>query len=67
MVSLILLGYLLGFVAALYITHRGEDTDDHENVSMQCLVWPLFLLMSILLLVLRIPEYISKLVKKLVR
>jgi len=64
---LLMLVYLLGFGVALYITHREEDTDDHENVSMQCLVWPIFLLMSILLLVLRIPEYISKLVKKLVR
>jgi uncharacterized membrane protein YadS len=67
MVILALLVYLLGFVAALYITHTEEDTEDHENVSLQCLAWPLFLVIFILLLTLRIPEYISKLVKKLVK
>ena len=67
MVVLLMLVYLLGFGVALYLTHKTEDTDDHENVSMQCLAWPLFLAMSILLLILRIPEYISRIVKKLVK
>lgn len=64
---LIMLVYLLGFAVALYITHRGEDTDNHEDVGIQCMMWPIFLGVGILLLLMRIPEYISKLVKKLVR
>lgn len=64
---LLMLVYLLGFGVALYLTHKTEDTDDHETVSLQCLAWPIFLVMSVLLLVLRIPEYISKVVKKLVK
>ena len=64
---LIMLVYLLGFGVALYITHRREDTDNHEDVGIQCMMWPIFLGVGILLLLMRIPEYISKLVKKLVR
>lgn len=67
MVMVAMLVYLLGFGVTLYITHKREDTNNHEDVSLQCLVWPVFLLMLMIMLVLQIPEYISKLVKKLVR
>ena len=64
---LIILVYLAGFAGALYYSHKREDTDNHEDIGMQCMMWPIFLSMSILLLLMRIPEYLSKLVKRLVR
>ena len=61
-----MLVYLLGFGVALYITHKEEDTEDHENVGMQCMAWPLFLAMTLIMMVFSIPAYFSKLVKRLV-
>lgn len=59
--------YLTGFGVALYISHKREETDNHDDVGLQCMMWPVFLGVSIILLLLLIPEYLSKLVKKLVR
>lgn len=67
MALLLMIVYLIGFGVALYISHKREDTDNHEDVGMQCMMWPIFLGMSILLLLMRIPEYLSKLVKQLIR
>jgi len=64
---LLVIVYLLGFGATLYITHKREDINNHEDIGIQCLVWPVFLVAALLILVLSIPEYISKLVKRLVR
>lgn len=67
MVMLIILVYLAGFAGALYYSHSREDITDHEDIGMQCMMWPIFLGMGILLLLMRIPEYLSKLVKRLIR
>lgn len=64
---LLMIVYLVGFGVSLYISHKREETDNHDDVGLQCMMWPVFLGVSIILLLLLIPEYLSKLVKKLVR
>ena len=67
MVMLLMIVYLVGFGVSLYISHKREETNNHDDVGLQCMMWPVFLGVSIILLLLLIPEYLSKLVKKLVR
>ena len=67
MVILIILVYLAGFAGALYYSHSREDITDHEDIGIQCMMWPIFLGVGTLLLLMSLPGYFSKLIKNLMK
>ena len=67
MVGLIILGYLLGMVVYLVIAHKTTEVTDHDNEGMSALMWPVLLAVVILIGLISIPGYLSKVIQKLLK
>ena len=67
MVALVLLGYLLGMVVYLIIAHKTTEVTDHDNEGMDALMWPVLIAVVILIGLISIPGYLSKVIQKLLK
>lgn len=67
MILIIMLVYLAGFAGTLYYSHSREDIKDHDDIGIQCMMWPVFLGVGTLLLLMSLPGYFSKLIKNLMK
>jgi len=67
MVTLAILGYILGVVVYLIILHNTTEVTDHDNEGMEALMWPVVLVLIMLLALISIPGYLSKVIQKIIK
>lgn len=67
MVTLAILGYILGVVVYLIILHNTTEVTDHDNEGMEALMWPVVLILIMLLALISIPGYLSKVIQKIIK
>lgn len=65
--SVYLLLYIVGAFTTMAVAHKIKDTDNHDDVALMGLVWPVLVLGLIPFGVVYLLSYLSILVKKLVK
>jgi hypothetical protein len=65
--SVYLLLYIAGAFITMAVAHKLKDTDNHDDVALMGLVWPVLVLGLIPFGVIYLLSYLSILVKKLVK
>jgi hypothetical protein len=67
MVTIYLLLYIVGAFTTMAVAHKLKDTEEHDDVALMGLVWPVLVLGLIPFGVVYLLSYLSILVKKLVK
>ena len=67
MVTIYILLYIVGAFTTMVVAHKLKDTEDHDDIGLMGLVWPLLIVIVVPIAMLTVLEYISKLAKKLVK
>lgn len=65
--SVYLLLYIVGAFITMAVAHKIKDTDNHDDVALMGLVWPVLVLGLIPFGVVYLLSYLSVLVKKLIK
>lgn len=65
--SVYLLLYIVGAFITMAVAHKLKDTDNHDDVALMGLVWPVLVLGLIPFGVVYLLSYLSQLVKKIVK
>ena len=67
MVTIYILLYIVGAFTTMAVAHKIKDTDNHDDVALMGLVWPVLVLGLIPFGVVYLLSYLSILVKKIVK
>ena len=67
MVTIYILLYIVGAFITMAVAHKLKDTEDHDDIALMGLVWPVLVLGLIPFGVVYLLSYLSILVKKIVK
>lgn len=67
MVTIYILLYIVGAFTTMAVAHKLKDTEDHDDVALMGLVWPVLILIVVPFGVVYLLSYLSILVKKIVK
>ena len=67
MVAVYILLYIVGAFTTMAVTHMLKDTDDHDDIALMGLVWPVLILIIVPFGIVHLLSYLSILVKKIVK
>ncbi len=67
MVTIYILLYIVGAFTTMAVTHMLKDTEDHDDIALMGLVWPVLILIIVPFGVVYLLSYLSILVKKIVK
>ena len=65
--SVYLLLYIVGAFITMAVAHKLKDTEDHDDIALMGLVWPVLILIVVPFGVVYLLSYLSILVKKIVK
>lgn len=65
--SVYLLLYIVGAFTTMAAAHKLKDTDNHDDVALMGLVWPMLILIVVPFGLVYLVSYLSVLVKKLIK
>lgn len=67
MVTIYILLYIVGAFTTMAIAHKLKDTEDHDDIGIMGLMWPVLIAIALLFGVVYLLSYLSILVKKIVK
>lgn len=67
MVTIYILLYIVGAFTTMAVTHMLKDTDDHDDIGIMGLMWPVLIAIALLFGIVHLLSYLSILVKKIVK
>lgn len=67
MVTIYILLYIVGAFTTMAVTHLLKDTEEHDDIALMGLVWPVLILIMLPFGLVYLLSYLSVLVKKLVK
>jgi heme/copper-type cytochrome/quinol oxidase subunit 2 len=65
--SVYLLLYIVGAFTTMAVAHKLRDTDNHDDVALIGLVWPVLILIVVPFGIVYLLSYLSQLIKKIVK
>lgn len=65
--SVYLLLYIVGAFTTMAVTHMLKDTEEHDDIALMGLVWPVLIAIALLFGIVHLLSYLSVLVKKIVK
>jgi hypothetical protein len=67
MVTIYILLYIVGAFTTMAVAHKLKDTEDHDDIGIMGLMWPVLIAIALLFGVVYLLSYLSILVKKIVK
>ena len=67
MVAVYILLYIVGAFTTMAVSHMLKDTEEHDDIALMGLVWPVLILIIVPFGFVYLLSYLSVLVKKIVK
>ena len=67
MVTIYILLYIVAAFTTMAVAHKLKDTEDHDDIGIMALMWPVLIAIALLFGVVYLLSYLSILVKKIVK
>lgn len=67
MVTIYILLYIVAAFTTMAVAHMLKDTEDHDDIGIMGLMWPVLIAIALLFGVVYLLSYLSILVKKIVK